>query len=82
MTYEQALELVKREVATGTSAGVAFVALLEGAEIEHYRKSVTSADALVTATICGRGQGVQSILKRIVPTAKAAAGIPGDLPSL
>jgi len=64
--------MLKAEVAGGTSVGTALRVLLEDAELQQYRKSAQTNDALMMATICGRGQGLNAFLKSISPVEDAA----------
>lgn len=80
MTPKQAEALLRQEVASDSVVGKALLVLLEDAELQLYRQTARGTDPIVTATVCGRAQGVQHILKRIVPTAEQAPG-DGSLPA-
>lgn len=72
MTPIEAQALLRSEVAAATPVGRALLVLLEDAELQNYRQSARSTDALMTATICGRGQGINAITQRIAPVADTA----------
>ena len=72
MDSKQAELLLRQEVKANSAVGQALVALLESAELENYRVSAKTADPYITARICGRGEGINSILNRITPTKEAA----------
>lgn len=79
MTPDQARALLRQEVASDSAVGKALLVLLADAEMQQYRQTARSTDPIVTATICGRAQGVQHILNQIVPTAQPAPGNSGPL---
>lgn len=68
MTPSQAEALIKQEVASGSQLGTALLLFLEDAELQNYRQSARTTDPYTTAVICGRGQGINSIINRIAPT--------------
>lgn len=75
MKPAQAEELIRREVASGSVVAQAFLVLLADAELQQYRSTARSTDPITTATLCGRAQGVQHIINRIVLTAQPAPEI-------
>lgn len=83
MTPVEALALVRSEVAAATPMGKALLVLLEDAEIQNYRKSTQTIDALMTAKICGRGEGINAFLQRIAPVQEDAPqmGRPRNAPA-
>ena len=77
MQYQQAEQLLRQEIASGSATGQALLVLLERAEIENYRVSTKTTDPYALARICGRGEGIHSILNRITPVQDAApSGLP------
>lgn len=72
MSPQQAEQLLRQEVASGSPVGKALTILLETAELENYRQSARTADPYATARICGRGEGIHSITNRIAPVKQAA----------
>lgn len=81
MTLQQAEQLLKQEVASNSPVGKALLALLQEAELQNYRQSAKTSDPYHLARICGRGEGIHSILNRITPEKQAAPqGLP-DLPA-
>ena len=67
MTPAEAEILVRQEVGSGSPLGKALLLLLEDAELQNYRQSARTTDPYATAVICGRGQGIHSIINRITP---------------
>jgi len=77
MTPEQARAQLQQEVASGSAAGRALLALLAHAEVENYRQSAKTADPYHLARICGRGEGIHAIATQIAPVKYAAPqGLP------
>lgn len=79
MTPLEAEKLLRQEVASESPLGKALTVLLEDAELQNYRQSARTNDPYATAIICGRGQGINSILNRITPTqdpAQQGRGVP------
>lgn len=77
MTPEQALAVLRQEAASGSATGKALLLYLESAEIAAFRQTARSSDALTTATMVGRAQGIGSILTAITPAAAPAPQGPG-----
>lgn len=79
MSPQDAEKILRQEVASGSVTGKALLLLLEDAELQNYRQSARTTDPYATAVICGRGQGINSILNRIAPAqdpAQQGRGIP------
>ena len=72
MTPTQAEALLRQEIASQSELGKALVLLLEDAELQNYRQSARTTDPYTTAVMCGRGQGIHSVLNRIAPVQEAA----------
>jgi hypothetical protein len=72
MKAKEAELLLKQEVASRSPLGVALLTLLEDAELQNYRQSSRTADPYVTARVCGRGEGINSIIQRIAPVESPA----------
>ncbi len=67
MSPQQAEALLRAEVASDSQVGKALTALLLDSELQNYRQSSKTVDALVTAKIVGRGEGILSVLNRVTP---------------
>jgi hypothetical protein len=72
MTPQEAEILVRQEVASGSPLGKALLLLLAEAELQNYRQSAKTVDPYTTVRICGRGEGINSIINRITPVQDAA----------
>lgn len=72
MSPEQAQALLRQEVIANSAVGQALLVLLQDAELKAYRKTLQTTEPYSTAVVVGRGQGIQSIIKLISPTASDA----------
>lgn len=72
ITPQAAEALLRAEVAANSAVGQALLALLQDAEIQNYRQSAKTNDPYMTARICGRGEGLHSIINRITPVQEIA----------
>ena len=72
--------MLRQEVASNSAVGQALVALLQDAELQNYRQSAKTTDPYHVGRICGRGEGIHSILNRITPVQAAApTGLPPNM---
>lgn len=72
MTPEQALALLRSEVQAQSAPGKALLVLLEHAELAAYRQTARTNDALATANLTGRAQGINSLFQTLTPTPSGA----------
>lgn len=73
MTPQQAEQLLRSELASNTPVGKALTVLIQDAEMQNYRQSAKTSDAFHLSRICGRGEGINSLLTRITPVRDAAS---------
>lgn len=71
-TAAQALELLKRETASGSAVGQALTAYLQHAEIDMYRQTRRAVDPVTVASFAAQAQGIHSVLVAITPTPSGA----------
>lgn len=77
MTPQQAEQILRQEVASGSPTGKALLALLGHLELEAYRLSAKTSDPYHVARICGRGEGIHHILTKVTPVQDVAPqGLP------
>ena len=72
ITPQAAEALLRTEIAANSAVGQALLVLLHDAEIQNYRQSMKTNDPYMMARICGRGEGLHSIINRITPVQEIA----------
>jgi hypothetical protein len=72
ITPQAAEALLRAEIAANSVVGQALLAWLHDAEIDNYRQSTKTNDPYMMARICGRGEGLHSLIKRITPVQEPA----------
>lgn len=72
ITTPAAEALLRAEIAANSPVGQALLVLLQDAEIQNYRQTMKTNDPYMMARICGRGEGLHSIINRITPVQEIA----------